>query len=176
MSKVLVDIEGFAELQQKIKQLGNTKDKRREVLALLRKGAASTVRAARANAPVSKKPHVIGGSRTKKTVTPGSLKKSIGTITGKNKEQPTIYVGPRAKGNHLGFYGAWVEKGHNIYRSGFKRNRKGKRDYNAKGAKGTSKATPFMQKAATQTQGKVAQELEKNTAKFIQKKIDKLSK
>ncbi len=176
MSRAVVEIEGFSELQRKITQLANPRDKRREMLALMRNTAKSTVKAARQKARKSSKPHLISGKRTRQVIQPGNLKKSIGTITGKNKDNPTIYVGPRVKGKHLGFYGAWVEKGHNIYRKGFKRNRKGNRAFNATGASSTTTPKPFMKPAYEQTKGKVAQELEQKTAAFIQKRIDRLSR
>lgn len=174
MSKSIVEIEGFKELERKIKKLGNDKDKKREVLNILRQVAKPTVNAARSLAPQSKKPH-----RARKTlIYPGNLKKSIGTITGrkgKSKINPTVYAGPRVKGKWDGFYGAWVHEGVNIYRKGFKRNRSGKKDYNASGAKSRTEANPFMDKAYAQAKGVVTADAEKKVAKFIQRRINKLS-
>jgi len=174
MSKKIVDIEGFEVLQRKIKKLGNDKDKKREVLNILRQVAKPTVNAARSLAPQSSKPH-----RARKTlINPGNLKKSIGTITGKKgnaKINPTIYVGARVKGRHDGFYAAWVHEGVNIYRKGFKRNRSGKKDINASGAASRTKANPFLDNAYKQTQGRVTAEAEKRVTKFIQRRINKLS-
>jgi hypothetical protein len=42
------------------------------------------------------KPHKVRG----KLIQPGNLKKAIGAITGK-QENPTVYAGPRAKGNFM---------------------------------------------------------------------------
>lgn len=174
MNKSIVEIEGFDVLQRKIKQLGDDRDKQREVKAILRRVARPTVKAARSFAPKSSQPH-----RARKTlINPGNLKKSIGTITGRkgnSKKNPTIYVGPRVKGKHDGFYGAWVHDGVNIYRKGFKRNRKGNKGYNASGAKTRTNPQPYMDKAYNATKGKVTADAEKGVAKFIQKKIDKLS-
>lgn len=172
MNKALVEITGFTELQNKIKQLSNPKDKKRELLVILRNSAKGTVNAARGYAPVSKKAHTARGKR----IQPGNLKRSIGVITGRKgaaKENPTIYVGPRAKGSFDGWYGHFVEEGVNVYRVGFKR--KHKRGANDKAAVRRTKGQYYMKRAYQSTGGRVTQEMEQKTAKFIQKRIDKLS-
>lgn len=173
MTKAIVEIEGFKELQAKIISLSNPRDKKREVLGILRNVAKSTVNAAKSNAPISKKSHVARGKR----IASGTLKKSIGTITGRKgnaKENPTIYVGPRAKGSFDGWYGHFVEEGVNVYRSGFKRKRK--KGANDKAAVRRTKGQYYMKRAYQQTGGRVSQEMEQKTAQFIQRRIDKLSK
>ena len=178
MSKPLIEVQGFDKLQAKVKQFANDKQKKQAILPVLRAVASGTVKVAKNEAPVSKRKHVISGSRTKKIITPGNLKKSIGVIAGKRgkaKENPTVYVGPRAKGSFDGFYGAWVEKGHNVYRAGFKRKRK-KSASNGSGVTKRTKAVPFMQRAYQQTKGQVTSDAEKRVAKVIQRQIDKLSK
>lgn len=172
MSKLIVQITGFKELQAKIKSLGDPKDKKREILNILRNVAKSTVNAAKGYAPVSKKSHIARG----KNIEPGNLKKSIGTITGRKgnaKENPTIYVGPRAKGSYNGWYGHFVEEGINVYRSGFKRKRK--KGANDKFAVRKTTGQFYMKRAYQQTGGRVAKEMEQKTAKYIQRRIDKLS-
>ncbi len=174
MAKDVIEIEGFAELQSKIIKLANPKDKKREVIAILKQVASATVRAAKNNAPVSKKAHTA----RKKRINPGNLKKSIGVIVGRKgnaKDNPTVYAGPRAKGNNNGWYGHFVEYGHNVYKKGFKRSRK-KGSNNSGGVTNTTRANRFMQRAYQQTEGKVTQESEQKVAKFIQSRIDKLSK
>jgi len=47
MSRSIIEIEGFHAWQEKIKQLSNPKDKKREVLMILKQVASSTVRAAK---------------------------------------------------------------------------------------------------------------------------------
>lgn len=172
MSKNIVEITGFKELQRKITLLGNDKDKRRQMLIILRNVAKSTVKAAQSFAPASKKPHAARGG---KIIQPGSLRKSIGNITSKSKTNPAIFVGPRVKGKHNAYYGAWVETGHNIYKKGFKRNRNGNAKKNAIGAKSKTEGVYYMKKAYQTTKGQVTADLEKNTAKFIQRRINKLS-
>ena len=178
MSKPFIEVEGFSELIGKIKLLADDKSKKQEVLKVLRQVASATVSVAKANAPVSRKPHLVSGKRTKKVIQPGSLKKSIGTITGKSNN-PTILVGPRAKGSFDGWYGNFVEVGHNIYAKTFKRKRsasaKAKLSNNA-GAKKRTKASLFMARSYEQTKGQVTAEAEKRFAAYIQKQINRLSK
>ena len=174
MSKNLVEITGFDVLRDKIKQLETDKAKRREIIPILRKVAQATVKAARNAAPVSKKPH---RGRTN-VIQPGNLKKSIGTITGKKGNSRTnavVYVGPRTRGKFDGYYGGWVHEGVNLYRGGFKRNRRG-RGANNKFAKRKTEGQPYMTQAYNQTKGKVTNEAEQKVAAFIQKRIDRLSK
>lgn len=175
MSKDLVEITGFNVLRNKIKQLETDKAKRREIIPILRKVAQATVKAARNAAPVSKQPH---RGRTR-VIQPGNLKKSIGTITGKKGKSSTnavVYVGPRTKGKFDGYYGAWVHDGVNLYRGGFKRNRRGNRAANQRAAKRKTEGNPYMTKAYNQTRGKVTAEAEQKVAAYIQKRIDRLSK
>ena len=156
MSKSLVDIQGFDVLNQKLKALGNDKIKRREMLKVLGQVANPTVKAARAQAPKSKKPHVISGSRSRKVITPGNLKKSIGKITGKRglgKTNAVLYVGPRSKGRkNDGWYGAFVH-----------------------GGTKHQKANAFMDRAYAQTKGGVTVDAEKKVTAYVQKQINKLS-
>lgn len=182
MSTPLVEIKGFPELEAKIKELADDKKKKAAVTGLLRKVAQVTVKAAKRNAPVAKKPHLVSGKRTRRLIQPGNLSKSIGIIQGrrgKAAQNPTIYVGPRAKGNNLGFYGHMVEYGHNIYRAGFKRQHSASdkaKAHNAGGAKGRTKAIPFMRKTYEQTKGQVTNETQAVVEKYIQQQIDKLSR
>jgi HK97 gp10 family phage protein len=173
MAKPFVEITGFPELEMKIKALGNDKDKKREVIGLLKQVANSTVKAARQSAPISKKKHVARG----RIIQPGNLKKSIGTIVGRKgnaKDNPTVYVGPRAKGKQDGWYGHFVEYGFNVYNKGYKRKRKAGANNGA--AIRRTRANPFMKNAYEQTKGAVTQESEAKVARYIQKRIDKLSR
>lgn len=174
MPKPIVEITGFPELEKKIKALGDDKSKKREVIGILRQVANSTVKAARQTAPVRRSYTNI---KTKKTVLGGTLQKSIGTIVGKKgsaKDNPTVYVGPRAKGNNDGWYGHFVEYGVNLYNKGFKRKRKAGAN-NAFAVRRT-KGNPFMKNAYEQTKGAVTQDAEAKVARYIQKRIDKLSR
>lgn len=168
MSSLRVDVLGFDDLVRKIKLLADDKSKRREMLILLRQIAKPTLAAAKTLVPVSKKPHKLRGQ----TIQPGNLKKTLGNITSKSAN-PTILVGPRAKGNNKGWYGAFVHDGVNIYNKGYKR--KHKKGANAAGAKGSTTANPYLTNAYEQTKGTVTADAEEKFAKFIQRRIDKLS-
>ncbi|SHG27706.1 HK97-gp10 family putative phage morphogenesis protein [Flavobacterium johnsoniae] len=169
MSSPLFEVEGFEELKAKIRELSNDKDKKREVLIILRQVAQPTLQAARMFVPVSPKKHKARG----KLIEPGNLKKSIGYITGK-QENPTIYVGTRAKGANSGWYGHFVERGVNKYKKGFRRKRK--RGANDHASIGRTKATPFMAQAYEATANQVTADSERKMAAFIQRRIDKLSR
>lgn len=181
MSRSLVEITGFVELQRKLMLLADDKKKKAPVLRILRKVAQGTVKVAKRKAPVAKKAHWIGGKRTKKKIIPGNLKKSIGVITGKKgaaRTNPTVYAGPRTKGANDGFYGNFVEYEHAIYNKGFKRKRSASakaRLHNASGVKSKTTAIPFMRDTYNETKAQVTAETEKGVVAFIQKEIDKLS-
>lgn len=156
MAKSLIEIEGFDRLQAQIQKLDD-KVKRREVLKILGQVANPTVKAARTQAPKSKKPHVQSGKRTYKVIQPGNLKKSIGKITGKRgkaKVNAILYVGPRSKGRkNDGWYGAFVH-----------------------GGTVKQKSNPFMDRAYNQTKGKVTADAEQKVKQYLDKQIARLSK
>jgi hypothetical protein len=191
MSKPIIEIKGFRELQEKIKILSNDKDKKKEMLLILRQVANPTVRAAKGFVNNSRKPHLSSGKRTKQLINPGALRNSIGTITGK-AYNPTILVGPRVKGSFGGWYGHFVHEGHEIFNqrtSTYTRNLKGRFLTNKvtgaltakkalkKGIKsqGRTKSNPFMKKAAIATNLQVTADAEKKITIFIQRRINKLS-
>lgn len=168
-SVLSVEVEGFDTLVNRLKQIANDKSKRREVLIILRQVAKPTLEVAKREVPVSKKVHIARNER----ISPGNLKKSLGTITGKDKENPTILVGPRVKGNNKGWYGHFVHDGVNVYHKGFKR--KHKKGANNNSAIRRTKANPFLTRAYAQTQGKVTADAEAKFVKFVQRRLNKLS-
>jgi len=167
-SSIQIDVIGFDKLTAQLKRLADDKSKKREVLIILRNVAKPTLSAARSLAPISKKPHKARG----KTISPGNLKKSLGNITGK-QDNPTIYVGARAKGSNNGWYAHFVHEGINIYRTGFKRKRV--RGANSAGALRRTQGNPFLTKAYAQTNGTVTADAEKQMVAFIQRRIQRLS-
>jgi HK97 gp10 family phage protein len=172
MSNINISVEGFAELEAKIRALADEKDKRRETLAILREIAKPTLAASRQLVPVSKKPHVA----RKRKILPGNLKRALGLIQGRKgnaKINPTIYVGPRVRGSFDGWYGHFVHEGINVYKRGYKRKRK--RGANQGAAIARTKGNPFLRKAYQQTQGQVTADAEKRMAAFLQRRINKLS-
>jgi hypothetical protein len=169
MSKSLIEITGFKELESKIKALANDKDKKAEILLILRQVARPTLAAAQSLVPVSKKPHKARGV----LVQPGNLQKSIGFISNKI-ENPTVIIGARAKGQYKGWYGAIVHEGHNIYHAGFKRKHKARANDHA--AKSRTIGQPYLRNAFSATEGLVTADAEKRVTAFIQRRIEKLSK
>lgn len=97
------------------------------VMRSFRKGATILVKAARSKVAVSNKKGFIGAfndyskgafSTFLQHHTPGQLKRSIGTITGKPyKGLPSLWVGPRKGGKRKdnGWYGHFVEFGTDGY-------------------------------------------------------------
>jgi len=167
-----IEITGFQELVGKIQRITNDKSKKKEMIGILRQVASGTVRVAKRNAPRSKKPHLISGSRTRRMVQPGNLSKSIGTIVakrGKAAVNPTVAVGPRAKIKNDGFYGNFVENGHKTYK-GKSRNSRTR----ATNATGSVQGQFFMKKTFQQTEGRATAESTDRIAKYIQRKLEKL--
>lgn len=174
---VKIEVEGFDRLTDQLKRLADDKDKKKEVLLILKQVAKPTLLAAKGTAPIAERKHTISGSgRTKKIIQPGNLKKSIGYIIGKKGNavvNPTVYVGPRTRGSADGWYGGMVHEGHNIYAVGFKRKHiKGANDH---AAKKRTKKQLYMTEAYEQTNGTVTADAEKRMVAFIQRRIDKLS-
>ncbi|WP_237732356.1 hypothetical protein [Flavobacterium sp. UGB4466] len=168
MNRPLIEIQGYPELLAKLKLLSDDKDKKREVLVILRQVAGSTLKAAQGLVPVSGKSHKARG----RLIQPGNLRKSLGNITGKI-ENPTIYVGPRAKGSNDGWYGHFVHDGRNVYSKGYKRKRI--RGANMSAAIKRTVGNPFLKKAYEATNGQVTDDAERKITSFIQRRIDKLS-
>jgi HK97 gp10 family phage protein len=147
-----IKVEGLEEVQRILQKLPDALT-RRELLKMFRQAAKPVVLSAKANAPNDT----------------GNLAESIGTITGKSKTFPTVYVGAKVKKrgairrmkkkggkvNHYntgGWYAHFVEYGISVDR---KRRRRGKT--------GSTTAQPFMQKAIAQNKSAI----EKNTSRVI---------
>lgn len=163
-----IQVTGFEELKRKIMLLSNDKDKRREMLIILREVAKPTLSAAKALVPKSRKPHRLRGV----VIQPKNLQKSLGNITGKS-QNPTVFVGARVKGGNKGWYGAFVHDGVNIYNKGYRRKRKKGANNNA--ARKRTAGNPYLTKAYEQTKSGVTGDAERKMAAFIQRRIDKLS-
>lgn len=168
MSDLGVDVQGFDELISKIRLLSNDKDKKREILMLLRQAAKPTLAAAKSLVPISKKPHKLRGQ----FIQPKNLQKSLGNITGQSSN-PTILVGPRVKGGNKGWYGAFVHDGVNIYNKGYKR--KHKKGANNHAVRGRTVGNPYLTKAYEQTKSGATADVRSKMTAFVQRRIDKLS-
>jgi len=161
---IIAQVDGFEELRGKIKALPD-KLKTREVRKILRRSARPTVKAARDEAP----------PRRNNPRSTGNLKNSIRVAVMRKAAVPMVVVGPRSSGKYDGWYGrAFVIPGHNIYRAGFKRNRKGNTAFNATGSKSRVEANPFMDRAKAKTQSKVDKKALVGMEKYVKKQIDKL--
>lgn len=181
MSNLGITVSGFPELKAKIKELANDKDKKKEILLILRQVARPAVLAAKSAVPISKKSHVARG----KKIAPRNLKKSIGLITSKSSN-PTILVGPRAKNGNDGWYGHMVHDGHAIYRnnnnsrkllkSGRKKSVLARVTNKRKGnVVGRVEGDPFMDIAYERNKGTMTANAEKKLTNFVQRRINKLS-
>ena len=158
MSTPLFEVKGFEELQQQLKRLPD-KVKRKEVVRILRRASRDTVKEARRQAP---KDTGVGA-------------KSIRFEALRRSKNPGGIVGPRSRGKYDGFYmRQFVIPGHNIYRVGFKRNRRGNRKYNRSGARGRVPANPFMERAYNITKGRVSEKGRKGVEDYINKQLIRL--
>lgn len=179
MNRPLVHITGFREFQQQLSRLATDRQRKNETLKLLRRVAQGTIKVARQKVPKSKKPHLISGTRTRRLIQPRNLEKSIGSITGRKgraRENAVLYVGPRAKGSNDGFYGNWVELGHNIYRKGVKRRRGLQyKSHNNALSSGKTQGAYFMKDTYNETKGQVTEASAASVAAYIQKSINRLS-
>jgi len=182
MNSIGIDVEGFEHLRAQILKLADDKDKRKEIYAILNQVAKPTLVIAQKKAPIAKKKHKARGV----VIQPGNLKNSLGLIRGKNKENPTVLVGPRVKGKNKGWYGHMVHDGHNIYNnvhksgaSKFKRFRNKRRPevlrLDKAGTAQRVKGNPFLTSAYEETKGKVTADAVAKFTKFVQRRINKLS-
>lgn len=191
MANIAIDTEitGMPQLIAKIKLLANDKDKKKEMIAILRRIAADTVRVAKSEAPVGKRAARSNIQTRKVVYMPGNLKKSIGVIVAKRSEDPMVVVGPKALKQSKkfadtnyrvdGWYGHIVSYGHNNYRSGFKRKHSSSdkaKAHNSSGARSRSEGNPFMDRAYAKTKGQATQKTSDQIAKYVQKRIDALSR
>jgi len=181
MSNLGISVSGFPELKAKIQEFGNDKDKKKEVLLILRQVARPAVLAAKSAAPISSKSHIA----RRKKIASGNLKKAIGLITAKSVN-PMILVGPRAKNGNDGWYGHMVHGGHAIYRnaqnnnktlkSGRKKSVLARVTNKRKGnVVGRVEGIPFMDIAYERNKGQMTADAEKRLTNFIQRRINKLS-
>ena len=155
MSKDLIEIKGFKELSLRLEKFPD-KLKKREVIKVLRRASRDTVKVARNIAP-------------KDT---GQGSKSIRFEPLKKSRNPGGVVGPRSKGKYDGFYmRLFVIPGHNIYKRGFRRNRRGNRIFNNRNAKSIVPENPFMAKVYSITKGRVLNNSVKGLQDYLDKRI-----
>lgn len=124
--KLFTNITGDKELDAMLIKVSEAY-KVKALRQVLKKAATPVVKAVKAATPVSDRDDF---DTTHKI---GDLKKSIGKITGKSKDFPTIYVGPRVKRKWgiMGYIGQWVEDGVNSSVVDFSGRRYMKKGYEA---------------------------------------------
>ena len=154
MSKSLVEIKGFNELQRQLKKLPD-KVKKREVNKILMQVANPSLKVAKALAPISKKVHIQKrkGQAFGTYIMPGTGKKSLAKKAMTRAKNPLVYVSPRSRKTADGWY---------------------LRQFVIPGTKHI-KSNNFIDRAYNQTKGLVTAEAEVKVARYIQKQIDKLS-
>jgi HK97 gp10 family phage protein len=143
------------------------------VRKLIKYAIVPAVNEAKRLAPVAKRSHLSKYGWIK----PGTLRDSIGAIDMKRSKNVTVIVGPRVKGKYgkalSGYYGMWIEFGHNIRRSA-----KGKFQSTERGKAvgGDIKPKPFMRPAWDNTHEVVKQRFERDAKKVFEKEIAKWTK
>lgn len=148
----ITKVEGFQELNQKLKRLESDVAKRREVLSLQRKIMAPVRKAYAANLPVRS----------------GTLGKSVGVRTiprRKSGGNPAVAVAPGKRGKNDGYYKFMVIP---------KGSKPGSRKRGSRRTLNTV-VPDARDKTLRQMENGIIQTAEKDMAKFVQKKIDKLS-
>ena len=174
MSKSLVEIKGFTELQSQLKRFVDSV-KRKEVLKILGQVANPSLKAAKGFVPVSTQVHyrytgvkkgirrsnVTGADKIK--ITPGNLKKSLKKIIAKrSKINAILDVGAKAarrKGKTPDGYYA-----HMVVKKGFT------------GKTRVGRTNNFLKQAYDKTQGGVTRDAEKRIERYMQRQINRLSK
>lgn len=145
-----IKVDGFDELQRQIKKLPDSL-KRTELIRIQKKVAKPLVEKTKLTAPEGPT---------------GNLVDSIGTVTGRSKKNPNIYVVPRVKGRfkRKGRHANFVHEG-----TAFRRKKGG-------APTGSMPKNAFMQRAYDATKSGLIRNYEKDIAKYIQRRINKLSK
>jgi hypothetical protein len=158
-----IKVEGFAELNRKLKQLDD-KMTRREVLKIQRKLATPLVRAYRDELPQSNRTTKRFGN----SYPPGNLKKSVAKETVPSRAvggNPQVVVRPSTKGKKGGYYRQMVvDKGTEIGS-----NKRGSRKMI------NTVVDKARDRVVSQRNSSTTAKYEKQMQKFIQKQINKLS-
>jgi hypothetical protein len=187
MARTSIDLEisGLDELSLKIKKLARDDNKTKEINKILWQLAKPTLDRSKQLAPVGSRYTTWNGKKvTRPDYVPGTGRDSIARKKMTKARNPMVTISPRSRSSADGWYmRRMVIPGHNIYRPGFKRSRKGRRDAdlaktrasNLKGAKSRVPPNPFLDKAYKQTKGTVTAKAERRMAKYFQKQIDRLS-
>jgi len=172
-NKDLTQIEGFPELNRKLKQLPD-RVKRTEVLKIFKKLAKPFVQAYSQALPVGSRNHsrTVGersGKESKRVnYTPGNLAKSVTAVTvpaGKVGGNPAIAIRPWKKGKDIDSYYRFMVIPKGTKTGSISRgSRKGK----------NTVVNAARNQAFNNTGAQARKQAEDKTAKYIQRQIDKL--
>ena len=107
------EFEGFDKVVRVIKELGDDRIKRSELLKIFRRQIEPAKRIMIAQAPVERTGRTITYHRNNSIkYKPGNLKRAITKFTGKSKDYPTISVGAKAKKPEgSGYYSWFIQHG-----------------------------------------------------------------
>ena len=107
-NNIKVELQGLGQLRKDIEKLADDKDKRKEILKILRRQAAPVLQAVKANTPVADK-----AQQGKYPHEPGNLRESIKIFTGRSKTNPAVYIGPKVGrgAKNDGYYGWFLIEG-----------------------------------------------------------------
>lgn len=101
----------FKSIADDIMAIANHDVKKREVVKILKRQAKPVVRELSRAAPTANKTVTYWRNKSIKYDI-GNLQRSMKTFTGKNKDFPTVYVGPQAKKSRgSGYYSYYVQYG-----------------------------------------------------------------
>lgn len=149
------------------------------VKKLIRSAVKPLVQDIKTRAPKSNRPHGFQFGGGWKTIVPGTLAKSIGTIETRRSRYSTIIVGARAKGQYrdekAGWYAHFVEFGGGIvkaHRTSTKTGRKRKKGTRV----GPLGPSPFMRPAWDAQQGTVRERFMSSAVAVFEKEIARLTK
>lgn len=159
-----VQIEGIEKVQRVLKRLPD-KLKKRSIQKMFKVALKPFVSTARDQVP-------------KDT---GTLRKSIGLITGRSKEFPSVHVGPRVKkrraiaklrasGTKVGHYGSGGWYGHFVEYGAPKRRRL------RKGNTGKTEKNPYMDRSIKQDRPKIERNVMNDLIGFVNKHAKRLAK
>jgi hypothetical protein len=115
---ISIEVKGIKEINAMFMQVPKQVKQYKIWTKFWRKVTKPLAKAAKDNAPIAEK-DIKYPSDTSKTITKGTLKKSIGFFQTKaSKEHLGGYIGPKVKGkfakNKGGYYGAWIEYGSEV--------------------------------------------------------------
>ena len=159
---------------EEVKHLLNTlpdEYRKKVMVKIIRDAAKPMMDQAVQNAPKSRGSHKARGN----VIPSGTLKKSIGWIDMKKTKYVTEIIGPRVKGAFRGYRGGWyghfVEFGHETRRS---KSGKFMKTHRGRNVTGFVAAKPFMEPAWDSKVGTVINRFERDAISIFNKYVSKM--